>query len=517
MCSQVTGPTRAGGAVAALWIAALASMLGMSAHAATINVSTTADAYAADGLCSLREAITSANNDASPFVLAGECGSGSGVDLILVPSGLYLLSRTGAQEESNLTGDLDIRSSLNIRGAGIRATQITSNATDRIFDVNVQGVTVSIEDLQLFLGVAPAADTFGGGGIRSFARQIALRRVSLVRNGLAVSDVSKCGGGLLTFNFFGSALIEDSEFDGNLSAVGAPGGNPRAGDGAAICTSGTVLTVRRTRFTGNNAAGQSIAQGGALALEDSSALIEDSVFVSNAAGSSGDGGAIWHSVGSLTVRRSSFTGHSANRGAVVFLSGAEVNIESSSFAQNRANQGGVFMLASTVDTALSVKSSTFVGNSSAGGAVVDASECTISGRCSVSLWSNLMARGAPEDGTACVLAAAVGLASRGGNALLQGDSCSLAHPNDLQLASSGIAPAQTDARGRRFYLPLEDGPLIDSGDCAGLNFDQAGASRPVQQPQPDRVDGCDIGAIELPALILFGNGFEAPASSPVHR
>src|SRR4051794_24118719 len=51
---------------ACAWVAAPAS-------AATITVTETLDVRSADGHCSLREAIDSANNDSAPFGGAGEC------------------------------------------------------------------------------------------------------------------------------------------------------------------------------------------------------------------------------------------------------------------------------------------------------------------------------------------------------------------------------------------------------------------------------------------------------------
>ncbi|TAG46213.1 MAG: CSLREA domain-containing protein [Betaproteobacteria bacterium] len=50
--------------------------------AATITVNSTADTAANDGLCTLREAITAANNNAASGGLVGECAAGSGADTI---------------------------------------------------------------------------------------------------------------------------------------------------------------------------------------------------------------------------------------------------------------------------------------------------------------------------------------------------------------------------------------------------------------------------------------------------
>lgn len=53
-----------------------------NAGAATITVNGTTDVVADSGSCSLREAITAANNDSSSGITPGECAAGSGADVI---------------------------------------------------------------------------------------------------------------------------------------------------------------------------------------------------------------------------------------------------------------------------------------------------------------------------------------------------------------------------------------------------------------------------------------------------
>ena len=76
------------------------------ALAAGISVDSTADNLTgADGLCTLREAITNANTDSD--TTGGDCTAGSGADTITLPAGTYALSIAGAGEDANATGDLD--------------------------------------------------------------------------------------------------------------------------------------------------------------------------------------------------------------------------------------------------------------------------------------------------------------------------------------------------------------------------------------------------------------------------
>jgi CSLREA domain-containing protein len=74
----------------------------MPARASTINVDTTADAVAADGQCSLREAITAANTDAVANPGAGECAAGQGADTVELGAGTWLSSALCARK--SLTG-----------------------------------------------------------------------------------------------------------------------------------------------------------------------------------------------------------------------------------------------------------------------------------------------------------------------------------------------------------------------------------------------------------------------------
>lgn len=67
--------------------------------AATITVTSTADVAANDGVCTLREAITSANTDAASGAMAGECAAGAGADDIVfnIPgAGAKLIATTAA-------------------------------------------------------------------------------------------------------------------------------------------------------------------------------------------------------------------------------------------------------------------------------------------------------------------------------------------------------------------------------------------------------------------------------------
>src|SRR5437764_12890805 len=99
-------------------MATLALGLPASAGAVTIKVTTKHDVVGNDGHCSLREAISVANNDAALGKARGECKRGHGADTVLIPRGRYELFISGAHENANASGDLDVRGRVAIRGAG---------------------------------------------------------------------------------------------------------------------------------------------------------------------------------------------------------------------------------------------------------------------------------------------------------------------------------------------------------------------------------------------------------------
>ena len=83
----------------------------------TLIVTTTLDVVdPADGKLSLREAITAANASVFP-------------DTIVLPAGVFRIARSGAGEDGNATGDLDIASRMTIRGAGAGSTILDARSS----------------------------------------------------------------------------------------------------------------------------------------------------------------------------------------------------------------------------------------------------------------------------------------------------------------------------------------------------------------------------------------------------
>jgi hypothetical protein len=92
--------------------------LASSTKANTITVTGLGDTLANDGVCTIREAVINANNDAATWI---DCDAGSGADTINLPAGTITISIPNSPssftaEELSVTGDLDLTSSLTING-----------------------------------------------------------------------------------------------------------------------------------------------------------------------------------------------------------------------------------------------------------------------------------------------------------------------------------------------------------------------------------------------------------------
>ncbi|MEZ5461729.1 choice-of-anchor Q domain-containing protein [Dokdonella sp.] len=225
----------------------LALSLSTGADAATINVTTTDDTIAADGQCSLREAITAANTDAA----FNGCPAGSGVDQILLAAEDYRLEITGAGEDANASGDLDIRSSLEILGAGADLTRIRGDREDRVLDVGGAGTIATVAGALIRNG----AGTLGAGILVAADSSLLLDGCVLTGNATSKGDSGAAGGGIASL---GMLTVVDSTFHAN-----------DAGTGGGIWTGGAgSTTLRNVTFDSNT----SLASGAALSLNAAATL-----------------------------------------------------------------------------------------------------------------------------------------------------------------------------------------------------------------------------------------------------
>lgn len=247
---------------------------------AALIVTTTADSVANDGNCSLREAITAANTNLASGAANGECGTGQPppFDRIELPAGSFRLDRTGAIDDTNAAGDLDIRrSGIQIVGAGADVTEIRGDRKERVIDIGAGlpppaagAAPVLLQALSLRNG-----DDAAGGGIRTAPGW------PLTVDGCGIANNSAGHGGGIAAA--GPLTLQATMFHANTaSAATGPGGGALHYSGAA------QAQVRNVTFNANES-----ATDGAAALFVTTARLNNVTAAGNISDSdmddSGDG------------------------------------------------------------------------------------------------------------------------------------------------------------------------------------------------------------------------------------
>jgi uncharacterized repeat protein (TIGR01451 family)/CSLREA domain-containing protein len=301
-------------AITSLVFAVIASPQGSTASAAsTITVTTTDDELNTDGDCSLREAIQAANTDTA----VDACTAGSGADTIVVPGGTYTLAISGANEEANATGDLDVGADVTITGAGSGSAIVAGPAgwNDRIFDVGLlANGTATVSGLTVSGGNVDGP----GGGIRENGNflDLTLSDVALSGN-TATGD----GGGLFSSSL-GSQVFTNVTATNN-TAVGAGGGiltanasstmmnltltdNESTGGTSGAAGGGAYISDQSATITGLTATGNRATLYGGLALFGGGGVLEDATISGNTADNIGGG---LHVGDGWTIRRASISGN----------------------------------------------------------------------------------------------------------------------------------------------------------------------------------------------------------------
>ncbi|MFZ1474955.1 MAG: hypothetical protein WAV79_18720, partial [Anaerolineae bacterium] len=108
----------------------------------TVNsVNDAVDLVAGDGSC---DSSAQPNDQCTLRAAIQETNALAGADTIMLPTGTYTLTIPGIAENLAATGDLDIRDSLTLIGAGAAATVIDGGALDRVFHLVTNGSTMQI-------------------------------------------------------------------------------------------------------------------------------------------------------------------------------------------------------------------------------------------------------------------------------------------------------------------------------------------------------------------------------------
>jgi CSLREA domain-containing protein len=279
------------------------------AHAATFTVNTTADtddAAKGDGICadssgncSLRAAISEAN------ALAG-------ADTITLPAGTYTLTRTGAGENNNATGDLDLKSAITLNGAGANNTVIDANQIDRVLQV-FGGATVELNGVKLTNGRTPNLDADGGGVLNS--GNLTIRNCIISNNTTGHYGSGGRGGGVSSS---GTLTIENSTIRDNVTGDADTSGFPGGYGGGVYIEDGTA-TIRDSTIsgntTGNGFTSGDDGYGGGVYVRTGTVTIENSTISGNAA--KGYSGGVHYRLATavVTLTHCTITGNTADADA----------------------------------------------------------------------------------------------------------------------------------------------------------------------------------------------------------
>lgn len=264
-----------------------------------IDVTTTEDEYNTNAdTCSLREAIQAVNSG------TGFNGCSAGDTIHLVGGEVYVLTRTGSNEDSNVNGDLDVTTALTLTTHNGQRSSIEGDVSwaDRLLDVQSASITVTVSQVLFANG-----NVLGqGGAIRNNSNATLLLTSVVFQN----STASTGGGGLANMTG-GMATLTQSVLQGNSVTGAGPAGAgilnlgtltliqsavinniAQGGDGGGIATDGP-LTLRNVTLSGNSAADS----GGGLFIDLSGSATLNNVTITNNTANTdadveGDGGGL---------------------------------------------------------------------------------------------------------------------------------------------------------------------------------------------------------------------------------
>ncbi len=328
---------------------------------------------AANGTCTLRAAIMQAN-----FV--------SGPNTMTVPSGVYLLTRPGDDDEAVL-GDLDIGDDLNIQGAGAALAIVDGNGAatgDRVFQILSSAKETSLSGLTIRNG-KKVANTFdegggldweGGGGhlhlsnvvfegnAARYAGGLSLRyssaggSIQLDHVTLHANTATAAGGGLVA-DF--SAALSDFVMSDSLVYSNT------AYEGGGLYFQGGLGPFGQALLNSSEIYSNTASLSAAIENHSGDASVSMVVLDSNLHNNHADyyGGAIGN-YGTLVISSTTLDANSASMrgGGLYDYEGGQVAIEQSTLSGNSAQSGGGIYSELFIhnSAALTLTNSTLSGN-----------------------------------------------------------------------------------------------------------------------------------------------------------
>jgi len=371
------------------------------------------------------------------------------VDSVVEACGAADISGSGIwsrQAETAISGSL-VTGNLGYEGVGLLArnggTLLVRNSTFRGNMATEQGAAIygnidiegTIEDSVFEANESP--DRVAG------AVAWHLGRLTIARTTFTQNRAALYGGALYPHHVSEGVVLEDVVFEGNTATDG---------DGGAIATSmGTILTLRRTRFTGNEA-----RDGGAAWISTGSLSVEEGWFEANTAETRG-GALAATDEATTTTHATTFCDNAAAEGGSIHFQGGTHRLANSTLVRGTAPTSGGAVSAVLADLTLEWLS--VVGSTAPDSAAIDARGGPIE------LHSSLIAHTTEGAGLQVIYGAVTG----GWNALwdnaggdVVGDA-GLPHDADV-LAEPALLDWRRDSPCEALDLRLQRGsPLVDAG------------------------------------------------------
>lgn len=257
-------------------------LLAPALQAAIITVTTGSDQFGENTeVCSLREALQAASTDTA----FGGCPAGSPLlDTIELGGTTYTITRAGAGEDANATGDFDITGGgvVILQGVGAQRTLIDGNGLDRVIDIAFgANLQVYLLDLTLTGGDSGNSD---GGGIRTRAETTIVRRSHITAN------VGRVGGGIYVPASAGNVQVIESAVTRNV-ANGLGGGihnsatmklvNATISENRSTSSGGGLSSAGTTGLKSTTIAFNSAERYGGAHFSAGNAEIDNSLFANN--------------------------------------------------------------------------------------------------------------------------------------------------------------------------------------------------------------------------------------------
>lgn len=418
----------------------------------------------ADGDCSLRAAVQETN------ALAG-------ADRIVLPAGLFRLTREGRAEDFAVSGDLDVRGELAIVGSGVQATRIDGNAIDTVLDLHAASGQVRIEALTLANGLflsdcSIQPSCFGAGGI--FVREsvaLTLRQVTLREHR---ANRSSSMSALLVHGCVDGDEVRVLDNGASTSASAAPIGSAFVAGLTASC-----LTLDHSEIAGNVG-----DHSGALSANRMQIVLRRSLIHGNTGRNSG---ALTVSLGSeALIENVTISGNRGGSYGALLNDGAITRIRHATISGNEGGQtGGLADTSTPVFSGVHLANSLVTGNRQPNPSMPPAPDCS--------------GAFASDGGLLIGGSVFVGLPGSGPPAT----PCHLRAGAHDQYPLTLALPAPADHGGATSTI-LPPAVAIDAGfagECAAV--DQRDRPRPAGAT-------CDLGAVEFGTAddALFADGFE---------